>query len=61
MSINLNILSDIACIDCGGDMEYIQESECLKCKNCKKEYLIIDGIPIMGGIDDRQKDKETIK
>lgn len=61
MAINLDMLSDIACIDCGGDVEYIQEPECLRCTNCKKEYQIIEGIPMMGGIDDRVDDPKAYK
>ncbi len=61
MSINLNMLSNIACIECGCDVEYVQETEMLKCKNCRKEYKIINGIPLMGGIDDRLDDSEAYK
>ena len=59
MAINLDMLSNIACIECGGDVEYIKEPECLRCKNCQKEYAIINGIPMMGGIDDRNDDSES--
>ncbi len=53
MAINKDMLSIIACIECGGDVEYIEDKDCLRCKSCQKEYKIIDGIPMMGGIDDR--------
>ena len=59
MAINPDLLSNIACIQCGGDVEYINNKDCLKCKSCQKEYKIIDGIPIMGGIDDRFDDSES--
>ncbi len=59
MAINTDIVSNIACIECGGDIEYIGEPERLKCKNCQKEYQIINGIPIMGGIDDRLNDSKS--
>ena len=58
MSINLDMLTNIACIICGGDIEYIKEPEHLKCKKCNKEYAVINGIPMMGGIDDRINDAE---
>ncbi len=61
MAINLDMLSDIACIQCGGDVEYIQELDCLRCKTCKKEYVINNGIPMMGGIDDRVDAPEAYK
>ena len=61
MAINLNMLANIACINCGGDVEYIEDPEHLVCKNCGKEYAIINGIPLMGGIDDREKSLETLK
>ncbi len=61
MTINIDMLSDIACIQCGGDVDYIAKAECLRCKSCHKEYKIIDGIPIMGGIDDRFDDSESSK
>ena len=41
------------------DIEYMEEPERLKCINCQKEYQIINGIPIMGGIDDRFDDFES--
>ena len=28
------------------------------CKKCGKEYSIVNGIPLMGGIDDRIKNSE---
>ena len=59
MAINADITSNIACIECGGDIEYIEKPECLKCKNCLKEFQIINGIPIMGGIDDRSNDSKS--
>jgi uncharacterized protein YbaR (Trm112 family) len=59
MSISLDMLSNLACINCGGDVEYIENPEHLACKKCGKEYLIINGIPLMGGIDDRIKDSEV--
>ena len=58
MSINLDMLPDIACIKCGSDVEYIENPEHLVCKKCGKEYPIINGIPMMGGIDDREKISE---
>ncbi len=59
MSINLDMLANLACIVCGGDIEYIKNPERFKCKKCSKEYAVIDGIPLMGGIDDRVKDSEV--
>jgi uncharacterized protein YbaR (Trm112 family) len=59
MSISLDMLSSLACINCGGDVEYIENPEHLTCKKCGKEYLIVNGIPLMGGIDDRIKDSEV--
>ncbi|MBQ3643772.1 MAG: hypothetical protein II961_04165 [Candidatus Riflebacteria bacterium] len=61
MAVNLDFISDIACIECGGNLDYIQKQECLRCKKCHKEYAIIEGIPIMGGIDDRVDDPEAYK
>ena len=59
MSINLDMLTNIACIDCGGDVKYIENPEHLVCKNCGKEFTIINAIPMMGGIDDREKFSEA--
>ena len=61
MSINLDMLSNLACINCGGDVEYIENPEHLKCKKCSKVYPIVEGIPIMGGVDDREKNSEVHK
>ena len=58
MSFNLDMLENIACIKCGGDVEYIEKPEQLVCKKCGKEYPVINGIPMMGGIDDREKPSE---
>ena len=58
MSANLDMLEIIACINCGGDVEYIEKPEHLVCKKCGKEYPIINGIPMMGGNDDREKSSE---
>jgi uncharacterized protein YbaR (Trm112 family) len=58
MSISLDMLSNLACINCGGNVEYIEKPEHLACKKCGKEYSIVNGIPLMGGIDDRIKNSE---
>lgn len=52
MTFDQNILNDLICIDCKNDLEYMKESNSLICKNCHKEYAIIDEILMMGGIDD---------
>lgn len=61
MAFKSDVLDVIACIECGGDVEYIEKSDKLKCKNCHKEYNLIDGIPMMGGIDDRAENSEIYK
>ncbi|ADG13142.1 Trm112 family protein [Methanocaldococcus infernus] len=40
----LNIL---CCPKCKGELEYKKERNKLVCKRCKKEYEIIDNIPIL--------------
>lgn len=61
MSFNLDMLDVLACIDCGGSIEYIEKTDKLRCKSCLKEYEIINGIPMMGGKDDRVDDPEVYK
>ena len=58
MSINSDMLVNIVCNACSGDIEYISNPEHLRCKKCSKEYAVINGIPMMGGIDDRIKDSD---
>ncbi len=58
MSVNPDMLENVACINCGSDVKYIEKQEHLICKKCGKEYPIINGIPMMGGVDDREKSSE---
>ena len=52
-ALNQDVLNDLICLECKSDLEYVNEPECLRCKNCQKEYTIVNGIPMMGGMDDR--------
>ncbi len=42
------ILKEIlACPECHGDVLIDEEKNRIKCKNCKRIYPIVDGIPVM--------------
>lgn len=37
----------LACPTCKADLEYGKEKKSLKCKKCRQEYDIREGIPIL--------------
>ena len=41
------LLDVLCCPSDQGDLNYLEEKEILVCKICKKEYKVIDGIPVM--------------
>jgi uncharacterized protein YbaR (Trm112 family) len=36
----------LACPSCKGDLRYNKEKTMLACEKCRKEYPIMDGIPV---------------
>jgi len=41
------LLKILVCPICKGELIYQEKEEALDCMNCKKRYLIKDGIPVM--------------
>jgi uncharacterized protein YbaR (Trm112 family) len=45
--IDSKILDILACPVCKGDVEYSAKDEVLICVDCKREYKVVNGIPVM--------------
>lgn len=45
--IDSKILDILACPACRGDLEYSAKDEKLTCVDCKKEFQVVNGIPVM--------------
>jgi len=42
-----DLLDILACPKCKADLDYFQEKDLLVCRECRHEYKVEDGIPIM--------------
>lgn len=47
MTVPQKLLDILVCPKCRGDLEHREAESALRCQNCKLEYAIRDGIPIM--------------
>ena len=45
--LSKELLEVLACPKCKGALDYKKKRELLVCRNCKREYKVEDGIPIM--------------
>ena len=47
MSIPRQLLEILVCPKCRGELEYHESEAVLNCRQCKLQYAVRDGIPIM--------------
>ena len=47
MTLAPELLEILVCPKCKGDLAYRESPEALICHNCRLEYAVEDGIPIM--------------
>lgn len=45
--LNSELFDILACPHCKSELRYNKDKTALKCTNCKREYLIKEGIPIL--------------
>ncbi len=47
MTVPKQLLDILVCPKCRGELEYREAESALRCGQCKLEYAVRDGIPIM--------------
>lgn len=47
MTVPRQLLEILVCPKCKGDLEYREEQSVLQCLQCRLQYPVRDGIPIM--------------
>lgn len=58
MALDQRLLEILACPNCRGDVEYLEDEQIIECRGeCRYRYPVKDGIPVMM-IDEAQKPNE---
>lgn len=47
MTVPKQLLEILVCPKCKGELEYLEQKSVLRCNQCRLQYPVRDGIPIM--------------